>query len=50
MRRIFADISNDAEVNISAEYHGLHMLVFHRYGFYCDTEGCFDWMPFAGMA
>lgn len=50
MRRTFADILNDAEVDVFAEYHSLHMLVFQRCGFYGDMEECFEWMPFAGTA
>lgn len=50
MRRTFADILNDAEVDVAAEYHSLHMLVFQRYGFYSDMEACFRRMPFAGTA
>ena len=41
---------NDAEVNVAAEYHSLHMLVFQRYGFYSDMEEHFRQMPFAGTA
>ena len=50
MRRIFADILNGAGVDVFAEYHSLHMLVFQRYGFYSDMEECFEWMPFSGTA
>lgn len=50
MRRTFADILNGAGVDVSAEYHSLHMLVFQRYGFYSDMEECFEWMPFSGTA
>lgn len=50
MRRTFADILNDAEVDVSAEYRSLHTLVFQRYGFYGDMEGYFHLMPFAGTA
>lgn len=50
MRRTFSDILNDAEVDVAAEYHSLHMLVFQRYGFYSDMEEHFRQMPFAGTA
>lgn len=50
MRRTFADILNDVEVYVAAEYRSLRMLVFQRYGFYGDMEGYFYLMPFAGTA
>lgn len=50
MRRTFADILNDAEVDVFAEYRSLYMLVFQRYGFYGDMEEHFRQMPFAGTA
>ena len=50
MRRTFADILNDAEVDVFAEYHSLYMLVFQGYGFYGDMEEHFRQMPFAGTA
>ena len=46
MRRTFAEILNSSGVNIAAEYHSLHMLVFERYGFYNEMDSNFDNMPF----
>lgn len=50
MRRTFAEILNSSGVNIAAEYHSLHMLVFERYGFYSVMDHNFDNMPFSGTA
>lgn len=50
MRRTFAEILNSSGVNIAAEYHSLHMLVFERYGFYSEMDDNFDNMPFSGTA
>lgn len=50
MRRTFAEILNSSGVNIAAEYHSLHMLVFERHGFYSEMDDNFDNMPFSGTA
>ena len=50
MRRTFADILNDAEVDVAAEYHSLYMLVYEREGFYADMEDYFEFMSFSGTA
>ena len=50
MRRSFADILNGSKVDIAAEYHSLHLLVYERYGFYGDMRDNFELMPFSGTA
>ena len=50
MRRNFCDILSGAGVDIAAEYHSLHMLVYERYGFYGQMADNFHAMPFAGTA
>lgn len=50
MRRNFCEVLSGAGVDIAAEYHSLHMLVYERYGFYGQMVDNFHAMPFAGTA